>query len=251
MARIQLRQYLHVACSASAHTPPPPLTSQPWREEFGGAEGDRKMYQQFQVSLLVGEDLSSDNLCFLLLFSVGRFQIDLQLLKWISTLPTYRTQEGRWGEGKKVDLDKHRMNNEFWGWWIIELTDQWTVLCCCWLFSPLGAQIPARVTSIYFSLVVLASWFPERSHEGWAGQNFKSLLTVSGNCKSTYFFFFFLPKLTGCFSPGLKEQKMMIIAFGGKKWTWANFFFKAPTKCFPGHKTLSKMSSISSLCWIL
>jgi len=191
MARIQLRQYLHVACSASAHTPPPPLTSQPWREEFGGAEGDRKMYQQFQVSLLVGEDLSSDNLCFLLLFSVGRFQIDLQLLKWISTLPTYRTQEGRWGEGKKVDLDKHRMNNEFWGWWIIELTDQWTVLCCCWLFSPLGAQIPARVTSIYFSLVVLASWFPERSHEGWAGQNFKSLLTVSGNCKSTYFFFFF------------------------------------------------------------
>lgn len=83
------------------------------------------MYQQLQVSLSVREDLSSNNLCCLLLFSVGRFQMDLQLLKWISTLPTYRTQEKRWDGGRKqVDLDKHRMNNEFWGLWIIELTDQ-------------------------------------------------------------------------------------------------------------------------------
>ena len=81
--------------------PPPPLTSQPWREEFGGAEGDRKMYQQFQVSLSVREDLSSDNLCFLLLFSVGRFQMDLQLLKWISMLPTYRTKKKKVGGGGK------------------------------------------------------------------------------------------------------------------------------------------------------
>ena len=51
------------------HTPPP-LTSQPWREEFGGAEGDRKMYQQFQVSLSVGEDLSS--LCLLLFVFSGK-----------------------------------------------------------------------------------------------------------------------------------------------------------------------------------
>ena len=171
--------------------PPPPLTSQPWREEFGGAEGDRKMYQQFQVSLSVGEDLSSDNLCFLLLFSVGRFQMDLQLLKWISMLPTYRTQKKKGGGGReKVDLDKHRMNNKFWGLWIIELTDQWTGLCCQWLFRPFGVQIPVRVMSIYFSLAVLASWLPEHSHEGWAGQNFNSLLTVSGNFKSTLFFFF-------------------------------------------------------------
>ena len=83
------------------------------------------MYQQFQVSLSVREDLSSDNLCFLLLFSVGRFQMDLQLLKWISMLPTYRTQKKKGGGGReKVDLDKHRMNNKFWGLWIIELTDQ-------------------------------------------------------------------------------------------------------------------------------
>ena len=57
------------------------------------------MYQQFQVSLSVREDLSSDNLCFLLLFSVGRFQMDLQLLKWISMLPTYRTQKKKVGGG--------------------------------------------------------------------------------------------------------------------------------------------------------
>ena len=68
---------------------------EPWGTLRGNIEGDRKMYQQFQVSLLVGEDLSSDNLCFLLLFAVGRFQVDFQLLKWISTLPTYRTQEER------------------------------------------------------------------------------------------------------------------------------------------------------------
>lgn len=38
---------------------------------------------------------------------------------------------------------------------------------------------------------------------------------------------------------------MMIIASGGRGGNERGLiFFKAPTKCFPGHKALSKMSSI-------
>ena len=195
------------------HTPPP-LTSQPWREEFGGAEGDRKMYQQFQVSLSVGEDLSSLRLL-LFVFS-GKISDGSPAIKM--DLPvTYlqNTKKMVRGGREKVDLDKHRMNNEFWGLWIIELTDQWTGLCCRWLLRALGVQIPVRVMSTYFSFAVLASWFPEHSHEAWAGQNFNSLLTVSGNFESTLFFFF-CPSSLDAFHLGSRNRKWWSLHLGEK-----------------------------------